>query len=537
MQGLSYLDIGMYMSGYEHFPSAPGTTAYLGQWIATYLLTGQILAWTDANSFMALRVMHIALLLCLQAVIFLSLRRYLRERIIFIGLALATLAHFGSYLDINYNDYSTTLLVLIILTLHRGLFTQRHSIWLLTAGVLTGISIFFRIVNVTFLLLPFAALLLTKRYRLGISTTILFLSFGSGVLGGCLLMTGYLWLSGGEEMLLTWATTWSNLFTISSDSEDPHSMKAVVIGLYTTYKTYFTQGCVGAGFLLLLMAACYKLQRTYRLLAIAILGIAIIVNIYLWEPIGGIMGAACLLGIAALVSGVRLSPVTDALFLLSLFVPLVYPLGSNGGLDFFGQCLFFLPLPLATAYLCEFTRKLPTLYAPSYRQALGIASTAVVAALLLTNVKRPMMEEGNRLECRYTIESPVAHHIYTTKANADLHNRLLKELKPLIPKGSYMVCNFSLPLISMLECKPYAVFSDVFTSEQMNLRYIRIAERGLSKQASTKQTAQRQILMLVDKQSMTDGFNSVCLMLCGLYDYNTLWSDGRYELWVSRDGE
>lgn len=531
MQGLSFLDIGMYMSGYEHFPSDPGMTAYLGQWIATYLLTGQILAWTDANSFMALRVMHIALLLCLQAVIFLSLRRYLRERILFIGLTLATLAHFGSYLDINYNDYSTTLLVLIILTVHRGLFAHRRSIWLLMAGVLTGFSFYFRIVNITFLLLPFLGLLLGKRYRLNIPIAKYLLVFGSGMLAGCLLMTGYLWVSGGREMLAVWTFTLNCLFSMGTDSADPHSLKAVAIGLYTTYKAYFTQACVEAGFLLLLTIASCKLQRTYKLLAVVTLGACIIVNIYLWEPIGGVMGAFCLLGLVALIAGVRLSPETDVLFLLSLFVPLVYPIGSNGGLDFLGQCLFFLPLPLAMAYLFELPDKLPQAYRHSFSHALHITIGTMVITLLFVNVKRPMMEEGNRLECRYTVESPLTHHIYTTRANADLHNRLLKELKPLVPKGSYMVCNFSLPLISMLECKPYAVFSDVFTSDQMNLRYISIAEKGLLTQEPTQQAREQQVLMLVDRQSMTDGFESVCRRLCKSNGYKTVWSDGRYELW------
>ena len=35
-QGLSYLDIGMYMSGYQHFTSDPYASYFLGQWILTY---------------------------------------------------------------------------------------------------------------------------------------------------------------------------------------------------------------------------------------------------------------------------------------------------------------------------------------------------------------------------------------------------------------------------------------------------------------------------------------------------------------------
>lgn len=528
LQGLSYLDIGMYMSGYEHFAEEPAVTAYLGQWIATYLFTGQLITKLLPHSFLSLRLLHIVLFLGLQTTVFLWLRNLFNKKLLIVGMALTTLSHFGSYLDINYNDYSTTLLTLAILVLHRAVFSRKNAALLFAlSGGLAGTAVFFRVVNVSFLLLPFVTVPLCKLCRAEVNSSKLFAGFGIGYLAGMMLMSCYLWQQGAWPV---WMLTLSDLTAIGTDGEDPHSQKAVVVGVYTTYKTFFTQACVFLAFLFLLTQSIARLQRTWKVMSCTLLALLFIVNLYLWEPAAGVVGGICVIAFSSLFMGNRISPRSDLLLSLSLIVPLVYPIGSNGGLDFFGQSLFTLALPVGIVYIAHIPTLISKPWQQSYPHALRLIFISLGAALLLTNVKRPMMEEGNRLDCFHSINNPRTEHILTTAHNATLHNHLLSELSPIVPKGSYLVCNFSLPLISMLECKPYAVFSDVFTSTKMNQHYINIAHQTLANQTPAAPAEKLFPWMLIDREQLSEGFGHVVEELNSRCAYKTVWTDGRYEL-------
>ena len=141
LQGLSYLDPGMYLAGYLNFNDDPWACQYLGQWYLTYKLTGALCSLMGAQSFIAIRLMAVALNVAMQAVIYLYLKRYMPRRYVIAGLAMATLACFGSYTDINYNDYSVALLTLAIITYHAGAF-ERNSLWLIFAsGAIVGVAL------------------------------------------------------------------------------------------------------------------------------------------------------------------------------------------------------------------------------------------------------------------------------------------------------------------------------------------------------------------------------------------------------------
>lgn len=116
----SFLDIGMYMMGYNNFVSDPYASYYLGQWIMTYDVTYWICRIFDLHSFMSLRVLHWGLILLTQTLIYFYLRSYINRQYIILGLFMATLAHFGSYTEITYNDYSAFLLMISLMSFHHG---------------------------------------------------------------------------------------------------------------------------------------------------------------------------------------------------------------------------------------------------------------------------------------------------------------------------------------------------------------------------------------------------------------------------------
>lgn len=515
-QGFSYLDIGFYMSGYQHFNDDPYVSYFLGQWLLSFNLTSALCRLFSINTYLGLRILHLLFIIISQTVIYFYLKRYINRHFIISGLLLATLAHFGSYTEINYNDYSVGLLTLSIMAYHYGYANNRMKAIILS-GILAGVSFYFRIVNVTFIGIPFLAWLISHRYKSAIKTRNQFFGFFSGIIAACCATTVLLYCNG---MLDVFTMTLADLFTRSSDPQDPHGVKAIIINLYDLYKGQIQGFSVIALLTFLIAFNDIKNKGAIRTIITIVLSLLIIPNIYLWESPSNITIGICLSALFFLFAGRDVNPQTASLYLLSLFIPVIFPIGSNAGPDFYGKDMCFLTLPVALCIIGEGIGTLKAEYRKAAYKALHISFAFICMAMIYTNINRPMMEEGTRAQCRYTINSPLTRHIYTTEENASLNNYLIDKVKPLIPAQSYLICNFSIPMISLLECKPYAVYSTVFTSNVMNRRYIDAAYKHSG----------RLPYLLIDQDNNSDKDKYVEDYLYGIKPYRTIWTDGRYVL-------
>lgn len=515
-QGFSYLDIGFYMSGYQHFNDDPYVSYFLGQWLLSFNLTSALCRLFSINTYLGLRILHLLFIIISQTVIYFYLKRYINRHFIISGLLLATLAHFGSYTEINYNDYSVGLLTLSIMAYHYGYANNRMKAIILS-GILAGVSFYFRIVNVTFISIPFLAWLISHRYKSAIKTRNQFFGFFSGIIAACCTTTVLLYYNG---MLDVFTMTLTDLFTRSSDPQDPHGVKAIIINLYDLYKGQIQGFSVIALLTFLIAFNDIKNKGAIRTIITIVLSLLIIPNIYLWESPSNITVGICLSALFFLFAGRDVNPQTASLYLLSLFIPVIFPIGSNAGPDFYGKDMCFLTLPVSLCIIGEGIGTLKAEYRKAAYKALHISFAFICIAMIYTNINRPMMEEGTRTQCRYTINSPLTRHIYTTEENASLNNYLIDKVKPLIPAQSYLICNFSIPMISLLECKPYAVYSTVFTSNVMNRRYIDAAYKH----------SRLLPYLLIDQDNNSDKDKYVEDYLYGIKPYRTIWTDGRYVL-------
>ena len=515
-QGFSYLDIGFYMSGYQHFNDDPYVSYFLGQWLLSFNLTSALCRLFSINTYLGLRILHLLFIIISQTVIYFYLKRYINRHFIISGLLLATLAHFGSYTEINYNDYSVGLLTLSIMAYHYG-YTNNRMKAIILSGILAGVSFYFRIVNVTFIGIPFLAWLISHRYKSAIRTRYQFFGFFSGIIAACCATTVLLYCNG---MLDVFTMTLTDLFTRSSDPQDPHGVKAIIINLYDLYKGQIQGFSVIALLTFLIAFNDIKNKGAIRTIITIVLSLLIIPNIYLWESPSNIIVGICLSALFFLFAGRDVNPQTASLYLLSLFIPVIFPIGSNAGPDFYGKDMCFLTLPVSLCIIGEGIGTLKAEYRKAAYKALHISFAFICMAMIYTNINRPMMEEGTRTQCRYTINSPLTRHIYTTEENASLNNYLIDKVKPLIPAKSYLICNFSIPMISLLDCKPYAVYSTVFTSNVMNRRYIDAAYKHSG----------RLPYLLIDQDNNSDKDIYVEDYLYGIKPYRTIWTDGRYVL-------
>lgn len=515
-QGLSHLDIGMYMSGCQHFCQDPLTVCYLGQWLLTYLVQGSLCQALGVESLMGLRLMHLILTTAMLIAVYLFMKRQRLNTVhIVIGLALATLAHIDNYSEANYNDWSVMALTMAVMAFYEGIAQGLRRRWIVLSGLCVGIGIFFRAVNLTFLILPLMAITVGKMQNNGIKARAQLVWFALGVaLGGSFVVVLAMCCGMGEVLMLTV----SHLFSIGTGGDDPHGMKQVALSAYTYYKGII-QGFAPVAVLGLLMwVAKGWLKGGIKTAALTLLVVLIVVNIYLWEPSCNITAGLSLTAFALSVWLFRGDRCFIMLFALALAIPVIYPLGSNAGAAFFSQHVAFMTLPLAITALAHGTGRLAG-KGTALQPPLSLFICAIALGFVLCNIKRPLMEDGNRLQCQYTVNSNITAGIATTRDNAETINYLLKEVKPRIKKNDYMICTFAPTMVPILECRPYAVFSTVFTSGAMNQKYIDIAYNH---------TGGRLPLLLAERSTMTEKDTQLELMLKEKGAYKTVWTDGRY---------
>ena len=223
-QGLSFLDIGMYMSGYEHIASDPYPSVFLGQWLLSFTVSSCILRLFHADSFLAMRLMFLVFSVIMQVVAYISCKRYVPRRYVIAGLALTVLSIFGAYTEMTYNDYTALLFMAALLSYHNG--QSSSLLYIAISGFLIALAFFFRITNLAFVVFPLAAWLMGRLVPWGVHPFRLqALTFAAGwVVGFALtfllvIATGY-----GDIM----AFTLQSIINIGGNSADAHNMKAIL---------------------------------------------------------------------------------------------------------------------------------------------------------------------------------------------------------------------------------------------------------------------------------------------------------------------
>lgn len=516
-QGLSYLDVGMYMSGYQHFNDDPAATSFLGQWMMSYELTGALMKWLSIDSYYGLRVLRTVLVMLIEVAVYAGLRRDVPRRYLLAGLALATISQQDSYYEINYNDYSAFFLCLALLVLHHTLTrSSRPARGYALAGFIVGLSVLFRFTNLSFLLLPAGVLLVFWLMGLPRPRAGSWWTFYAGAVAGLGAMVALAWATDKGGVLVQ---TVADLLQIGTRGDDPHNVKNVFFWLYDMYKQQVKAGCI-VGILVVVYAALRRRASSRGARVVLLAGFVFLMwlNIYLREVVSDVTVGLSWIVFFALVAVPRLRQGPVTVFAVGFLFPLFLPIGTNGGSVFIGQCTVFMPLP-ATLCILAVNFRQSTTHA-TFRQLPAIVLGAIVVPFLWAAAKRPMSEEGYRLECRYAIDSPLACGISTTKDNAEMLNHLIHQLRGTCLHGDYLICTFNIPSVSLLECKPYAVFSTVFCSPHMSQHYVAVAENHLHTLPC----------VLFDKESMTDKDTDLVCFLRSRSTYRQVWTDGRFVL-------
>ena len=520
-QGISYLDIGMYMSGYEHIAHDPYPSVFLGQWLLSFVGTSKILHLFHADGFLALRIMSLVLVTITQCFVYGYAQKFIPKKYIVAGLGFTILSLYGAYTDINYNDYSYFLFLLAIISLYHG--KDRHPLFIGLSGAILGFSFFFRITNLAWLALPFIVWCIDYiTHAKKVSFKQLSLAFYTGWGLGFVATFILLYLAGYSDIMVF---TMKHMFGIGSDLKDNHNLIIISMWFVSIHKNEIASAAAIMFYTMLIYQALKLKVKSLNIGLSLILGGLCVLCIYDLDSPTEITNGVCILTLAVCLKSKKINSDIQSLFALACLIPILGPLGSNAEATFASKGTSFLALPFALYILAQ-AKEEYLVDKKVYKNSLLISVFIIGCSMIYANLKHPMMEDGKRRECTYRINSPLTGNILTNQENAHIHNYLIKEVKPRIPKGSYLICNFSITAISLLDCKPYAVFSTVYSGDRMNTKYIDYAYSHTHKLPYILYDAQ--LSHKTDAKSERDSF--VIKHLTTQYSYKNIWTDGEYIL-------
>ncbi len=519
-QGLSVHDSGVYLSGYLHFASEPEVNSYLGQWLLSYLGMGWLCGALGIKSFLGLRLVHVALMALAHAGIYRWATHSLgiRPQLALLGLVMAALCHVQGYSEVNYNELSALLLIAVTATLTGGI--HRRKPWrVAAAGALVAVAVAARVVNVWFVALPAVAWLAGDRSAAWGST---WLAWLGGGLAGAAAVLAVLWASGTLSVVGITARTMLGMASAGSSTH----------GIDTLVWTY--AGGMGhtalSGITLMAVAAvvaaamwgvrgCGKAARAVAAAVCAAIG-----AVTLWRLNSGpVCNYAMFLSMATLaVMAVRLGQSgmrTAAALWLAVLV--LYPLGSAASNAVNGPYFLHLALPLAVAGMASGIQSAKGRWRTALCRTAAVMAAALAMAMIKLNATHGLFQDQKRTACHYEIYSPATRGICTNEANAQLHNWLIAQLRPHLRPGQYAICNFSLPLISMLDCRPYAYAESEWVDDSAVLcLYIDEAHKA----------SRRLPAFIIDSRRLNACDAAVMAHCRRLAPYSTVWSSSPYSL-------
>ena len=461
-QGVDLADTGFHLTAFRFIFEDPYSVQYsMSFWLSDVCGYIWMNLWPIGGLYWA-RIGWIVIITISLIIYYSLLRPELSIGKTLIGLGITTIFILqGGPECLNYDMFSILGYAISVTLLYRALTNHKISL-LLASGFLLGVSVFFKLTNLSglllFLMIPFSMYLQKKTFSYFIKLSFIYIiSFITGI-GSVLLLIK---LTGHLNLFL------ENLSFISSmtkDSEASHGF----IPLITSYLSgYLNAFVILPAFLLVVwvyirISDKYSQIRKEKLLVLYYIGlIAIIVLLmFTFERVFWSKVRYLFIGLMLLEGGFSAFNKTKAnkirlLYFAGLILLVIAPLGSDSGLEksVFGMWILG-PLVLKDLNLNQYFTKLKIKL--SELQTTNIQKTLTLI-ILVTSIlfawQNTYFDTGSRFKKASAINHPQMTHIYTSIERAEAINELIKEAFPNIKKEEYLLSFIEIPMINYLANK------------------------------------------------------------------------------------
>jgi hypothetical protein len=482
-QGVELSDEGFIATYYQEIFKNPESVQYNFMFWLTGIIGGLYYKLFPFLGLWGLRLGGVIVTTSTAILVYNLLKKHLNNNYLKLGLFLVVTALNNDIKELNYNNLSAFIYVVVISYLYKGLKGNSNGKFFI-CGILVGMNVFIRLPNLLGIGLVFAILYygyIEKNNFKSITKQVLFFLAGTLVSTAAILLLIYFvghWdifmnalqvvykMGKGNQHVELQGSNYGILrLTSQFKSNNGKSIffaLSIFIGFVLGISLFSTIKKKVSGF-----NRIRKLLKYIFLSSIFILIVeGVIDNYSLLYFYSGV--------IVIVFALILLTPNdNDTRFLMfcGCFILASYPFGSSAGILTAGRYSFWIGLPIAINYLLNIRsiKNQLIFYRGESENSLQIEITEnqirvlkniflviLIFAGLFYSYSYPFFDKRNRLDMRYSIDNKNLVGIYTTKGRAEALNELLHESSKYVKKGDYVLAYDCIPLYNFLtESVPY----------------------------------------------------------------------------------
>lgn len=512
LQSVTFTDEGFYLSSYQTFFPDPASNGYFFMYYLTMLIGGvweYVAGWGGMLSFRILN--SLVILICVYVIIS-SFKGMESKKTPLVLASFFTVVFISfSITSFSYNTLSLLLACLLFYVLNDYYFSGTVSS-LFFAGFLVGLSIFTRIPNILFFLIPIPLLIL-KKVKM---TSWIFLIVGFWV--GVITVWAIIIFLGHSTLFIQ---VLHDIFVLGGSNESSHGLFqmvgvylnnirdiiAIMVPCFAVYYAFERKKTVSA--FLFAVTMCYW--------SMVLVGIFFRPGLY--GVIYGVLYFAVIIywNSNPLSTNLRTRKLAIQSYLGVAFT-IIYPIGSDHGIyNVANISTFWLCYVVCVMWLNVEIRSFSY-----YVAIIGILASIVI--VLNRVIFSPSFSGVSRFKSNAMINESPLSNIYTTQEIVVELNGLLKSIKKYSKEGDYVLCYPNIPMINYLsETRPYLYNC-----------WPKLYTRDLLKMYLEKALAERQELPLVVRQKCLfedDKYQMLTQFIINK-KYTTVFSNSNYEVLV-----
>lgn len=459
-QGLDFSDEGYLMTFYSRiFDDPQSVMSAFPLWL-TGVAGGSLLELFPAGGLLMMRLAGVAAITVIALIATRILRPYLPLWTVRVGVFMAMLFVYKDITCFCYNRLSVIILLSALLFLFKGIGGERPKRWsLAVAGLLMALNMFARFPNVLDLffiaLIPYGSWLSGRKRGEWIVSSVCFFAAWSVTVAAVIAVMRFSGVLGiyGESV--------SMLLDMGKSSQNTHGFKRMLINTAWQYWDVVTVGG-GTLFAALIAAALLRMVKEKWFYAVTVIALLLFwFSLYEFSVIKLLYFISLSTSITIMLG--RYHNSLKLLAAISAMFNVIYPLGSDYGINIVGYHTFWISFPFIIASAPAFFGSLPY-YGDFLRWCgrgrasfIGWGILFVLAAYFIGHrYFVPYNDLGPLSKKSSPLNSPLLKGIYTTSGRAKLTDDMLNVLSAKVAPGDPLIGYDNLPMLNYLTgTKPY----------------------------------------------------------------------------------
>ncbi len=458
--GIDFTDMGWMATNYQQVFNDPRSVeACFGRWL-TIIIGGIWVHLFPGFGIIGIRVLGVLVYTATLNIVFLLLKDHFDRDKLKSGLVLMVLLtgpHYA-FMGFHYNTLTAFFFVLMLFFLFRGLVEKNYK-KIIIAGVFLGLNVFVRIPNIAGIAI--LAVIGYCGYHYKYTFKQFFKVFGCFLIGLSLATGAMIILMVSLNQEIIFLNSLKDLLNMGVSDKKPHGIMKMLRILSMQFLNIFSKALI-----IIIVSGIFIfisgwLKKKILFLIPLILAILIYFSVstndfMLIEEMFTIYGLILIVSIYSLWDK-RLIFEQKLLIITGLAMFAILPLGSDLVLVNMNGLFLFVIFPIVVERILNFNLingfSVTDEMASLYKKSLAIITIGII---LFGTFYYTYCEQNGKNNLHFSLESSLAHGVFTSKERADDINELINESQNFIKKNDYVLAFDWMPMFHFLtETRPY----------------------------------------------------------------------------------